>query len=290
MLRYTFAARDDAGLPRASGEMCATRPEFTGSARPLINHDPPVDPHRSDRSRTSPVVTTSNRLVTLDEDDNRALEALARNAKFVRADTILVEEGSTVDYAWMFEAGLGFRYKMLPGGHRQILGYVVPGHLCDLGFLTVGRTDYSIALLTESRIAAVPLGRLRGTIAAFPKIGQALALAHHMDQMIAREWLLNIGQRKAHQRLAHFLCEMAARLAPLGAAKADGSIEFPISQPLLADTLGLTPVHVNRTLQRLRHDGLIELSHRRLRILDRQRLIAIANFEGHYLVLPGRPG
>jgi CRP-like cAMP-binding protein len=101
--------------------------------------------------------------------------------------------------------------------------------------------------------------------------------------VILREWLLNVGQRDALQRLSHFFCEMADRLQSVGEENDDGSFDLPVNQVTLADTLGLTTVHVNRILKRLRGEGLIKLSHRRLAILDRDRLARLGGFDGAYL-------
>jgi len=101
---------------------------------------------------------------------------------------------------------------------------------------------------------------------------------------VQREWTLNLGQRSAYERLAHLLVELYLRLKAVGRAE-DGRCDFPLTQNDLADATGLTSVHVNRTLQELRRDGLIELERKQLQILDLERMMDISMFNANYLHL-----
>ena len=110
-----------------------------------------------------------------------------------------------------------------------------------------------------------------------PALARALWWAALVDEATLREWLVNIGARPAEERVAHLLCELLLRLKTIGLAS-DNSYEPPLTQAELADTTGLTNVHVNRVLQRLRGDGLITLRGKRLVILDVERLNAFSGF------------
>ncbi|HYX47774.1 MAG TPA: helix-turn-helix domain-containing protein [Sphingomicrobium sp.] len=103
-----------------------------------------------------------------------------------------------------------------------------------------------------------------------------------IDAPIFREWVVNVGRRDSRTRIAHLLCELALRLTDIGADHS-GMLDFPLTQEQLADCTGLTPVHTNRTLQSLRKDGLIQLTSRSLRVLDWDRLVEVADFDGLYL-------
>jgi len=230
-------------------------------------------------------VTRLAAFVRLNCQEREALDLLSRNAKQFRSDHILVHEGSTSNSVYLIVSGLACRYKMLAGGRRQILGYLIPGDLCDVHFVVANRPDHSVALVADSLVARIPTWRITELIAQYPNIGRAFTLAALIDAVILREWLLSVGQRDALQRLSHFFCEMAVRLEAIGGTNADGSFELPVNQTTLADTLGLSAVHINRTLQRLRNDGLIRLCHRRLEIFDRGRLELIAGFDDAYLRL-----
>ena len=212
-----------------------------------------------------------------------ALELLSRNPKSMQAEQIMIHEGSPSDSVYLVVSGIACRYKMLAGGRRQILGYLIPGDLCDIQFAISNRPDYSVSSAGGSSVARIPILKISELMLGYPAINRAFSLAALTDAVILREWLLSIGQRDALQKLCHLFCEIALRLEAIGRINDDGSFELPMNQMTLADTLGLTSVHINRTLQWLRHEGLITLCHRRLAILDRQRLAAIADFDGGYL-------
>jgi CRP-like cAMP-binding protein len=101
---------------------------------------------------------------------------------------------------------------------------------------------------------------------------------------VQREWTLNLGQRSAYERLAHLLVELYVRLEAVHRAH-NGRCDFPLTQNDLADATGLTAVHVNRTLQELRRDGLIELERKQLQILDLERMMDVSMFNPNYLHL-----
>lgn len=231
----------------------------------------------------SALVTKLSALGPLGIEEISALDALCRNAKPMQSEQILIHEGSPSDSVYLIVSGLACRYKMLAGGRRQILGYLLPGDLCDIHFAIANRPDYSVALMGGSSVARIPTWKISELMLRYPAINRALSLASLIDAVILREWLLSVGQRDALQKLCHLFCEMAVRIEAIGGMNEDGSFELPINQVTLADTLGLTSVHINRTLQRLRSEGLIRLCHRRLVILDRERLATIAGFDGAYL-------
>jgi CRP-like cAMP-binding protein len=115
-----------------------------------------------------------------------------------------------------------------------------------------------------------------------PNVRRAVWLDTLIDSSIFREWVVNVGRRDAKERIAHLLCELAARLKSSGAK--DGHMyDFPLTQEQIADATGLTAVHTNRTLQALRREGLISLSSSRLEILDWERLAEVGDFNERYL-------
>ena len=187
------------------------------------------------------------------------------------------------DHVYLIVRGMACRYKLLSNGQRQVLGYLIPGDLCDVNFLRLSKSDHSVALLSDALVVKIPMRQMVDLLTCYPRIERALALAALLDIAILREWLLNVGQRNALQKLSHFFCEMMVRLSAIDQTHGDGSFDLPVNQATLADTTGLTPVHINRTLQRLRSDGLITLSKRRLTILQFDRLAAIAGFDDNYL-------
>jgi CRP-like cAMP-binding protein len=230
-----------------------------------------------------PLVTKLRRFVTLSESDVAALERLCRQQEILPANSVLCEDGGRPDTVCLMISGVGFRYKAFADGRRQILGYIVPGDFTDAYFSVSEPLDHNVALLRTSQIARIWIPAFLAVLDEHPNIERGISLAAMVDQAILREWLLNIGQRNAYEKLSHFFCEMGVRLTVAGLANDDGSIDLPFSQSVLADTIGLTLVHINRTLKRLRAEQLITLDKRRLVIPDLERLIAAAQFEREYL-------
>jgi CRP-like cAMP-binding protein len=207
------------------------------------------------------------------------------------ANTTLVDEGARMSVVYVVITGVAFRYKMLVNGKRQIFGYLMPGEMCDADFIVLDRCDHTICLLTDAEVAVVRISELNSCIAQWPRIGQALALTHVRVGSVSRDLVVNMGQRHALQRIAHFLMQMSAQLYPQERASG-GSLPIPLTQHELADTIGLTVVHVNRCLQRLRDEGVIAWGRRRVTIVDHQRLEQISCSErcSAKIDAPVRPG
>lgn len=231
----------------------------------------------------APLVAKLHRLAAINSGDAASLHSLTQYLRRACAKKVLIAEGAPLDQLSLIVQGLAYCHKVLPCGRRQILGYLIPGDLCGLDFVGPERPDYSVALMSDAVVASISVNELFALRTSRPNIDRALLAAALIDRAILREWLLNVGQRSAFERLSHFFCEMSARLRAIGLVSDDGSFEFPLNQIALADTTGLTTVHVNRTLQRLRNEGLIILRKRRLTIPDFRRLAELAGFDGEYL-------
>ena len=292
MLRYTgstacdqhyapLAPYADNRISRRSGDDPAPE-HFKWEARqqPLPEHEV-VD--------RNPLVTKLGLLLDFERDEERALHRLCRNPRRLSADQIIVHEDVKSDYVGLILHGMAYRYKYLPSGQRQILGYLIPGDMFDPHFVIRNHPDHSVALLSDALVAMIPVDEVKNVTVRFPRIARAFLLATLLDGAILREWLLNVGQRDAFQRLSHFLCEISIRLTAIGMVDRDGSIAFPINQEMLADTTGLTPVHINRTLRRLRSEHLIVLQQRRLTIIDPEGLAKVADFDRNYLRIENKP-
>jgi CRP-like cAMP-binding protein len=237
----------------------------------------------------NPLLEKLATFVRFDERDVKAISSLTRRQRpYVARDTIVFQD-SRQSAVQVILSGAAYRCRHLPNGQRQILGYLFAGDLCDANFVISNECDYDLIILTDALVAQIPLNELMDVLAAHPKIERSMLMATLVDARISREWLVNVGQRDGLQRLAHFFCEMAARLQTLGAANTDGSITIPVTQSELADTLGMTTVHVNRVLQRLRSEGLLVWKSRRLTILHPALLEQLAGFDRRYLELSAPP-
>jgi CRP-like cAMP-binding protein len=179
-------------------------------------------------------------------------------------------------------SGFACRLKTLPDGRRQITGLFVPGDFCDLHVIPVQRMGHALATLSPAVIGVLSNEAVRSTMEDHPNIARALWLSALVQEAVTREWLVSLGRRTAFERVAHLICEVYARLAAAGLAR-HGYCDWPLTQTDLADGLGLSAVHVNRTLQEMRREGLIRLQGRSLHLPDLDRLARAALFDPGYL-------
>jgi CRP-like cAMP-binding protein len=220
----------------------------------------------------------------LSADDKAALAEVSRNTRFVDARRDLISEGDKPRYVHLMLDGWACRYKQLPDGKRQIVSLFVPGDFCDVNVYILRAMDHSIRAITRLKVAMITPEEMNALTCERPRITQALWWHELVTAAVQREWTLNLGQRSAYERLAHLLIELYMRLNVVGRAN-DGRCDFPLTQNDLADATGLTSVHVNRTLQELRRDKLIELERKQLHILDLPRMMDVAMFNPNYLHL-----
>lgn len=195
----------------------------------------------------------------------------------------LVRQGDRPKAVQLLLSGWGFRYKVLKDGRRQIVAYLLPGDVCDLHGTMLGEMDHSIGLLTDAEVASVPTEEMRDLLDDHRQVERALWRSSLVDEATLREWLANIGQRDAFSRTGHHLCELWHRMKNMGMVSENEEFDLPVTQEELGDSLGLTSVHINRTIKRLRDEGLIALKLKRLTLLDPKRLGEVTGFDPTYL-------
>ena len=235
----------------------------------------------------NPLILKLESLAPLSDDDRAVLERISANPQHVEPGTDLIREGDKPDGVYLILDGIACRYKLRASGARQIMAYLVPGDYCDLDVALLKAMDHAIGTLSACQVVRIDLDTIQGLLQRHPGITHALRLATLVDEATLREWLVNVGRRSGEERIAHLMCELLLRLRAVGRTTGDG-YALPITQEDLADTTGLTSVHVNRMLRGLRERGLIELSERQLQILDLPGLEALAEFKPNYLHLVGR--
>lgn len=223
----------------------------------------------------------------ISDNDAAELDRLCSDVSRYQAKQDLIKEGDRPEVVFLLVEGWACRYKILPDGRRQIMAYLVPGDLCDVHIFILKQMDHSMGLLSDAKVAAISKGKMLKVFDERPALGRALWWSTLTDEAVLREWLVNLGQRDAYERIAHLLAELWLRLRMVGRT-AGGEFILPLTQADLGDTLGLTPVHVNRTLQRLRLEKLIDLAKGHLRIPDLPKLMAVTQFEPNYLHLDAR--
>lgn len=229
----------------------------------------------------------TRRLLALGSLDAAALASVADVSCGVRdfnPGQYLMREGDKPRSCALLLSGFVYRHKIVGDGGRQIVAVALPGDLIDVQQILLRHGDHNIQALTDASIALFPIEELLASAHGHPQVAVALWRYSLIEASITREWIANIGRRDARARTAHLLCELATRfeVAGLGARQ---TFELPMTQEQLGDVLGLTAVHVNRTLKGLQSDGLIVRSKRAVSVADWPGLRAAGDFSNTYLHL-----
>jgi CRP-like cAMP-binding protein len=236
-----------------------------------------------------PIVTKLLHYMPLGDREIALLEDLARERRTVPANETLLDPRETYTSAFLIQDGWALRHRGLPDGRRQIINFLLPGDAFGLGTLVLSRPDHGVAAITPVTVSPVSPEALTGLMRDHPRLGAALLWSAAQEEAVLREHIVSIGRRTAYERVAHLLLELMHRLELVG--RTDGNhYVMPLSQPLLADALGLSAVHVNRTLRRLQHDGLILMRSRQIGILDYDALKRVADFHRGFLHIPAGVG
>lgn len=242
-------------------------------------------------SPSHPVEPLFKRLHSLDvlsaEEEQAILDAAEGSTRFSASDDI-VKEGDRPTRSALLSRGFAARYRLVEGGKRQITAIHVAGDFVDLHGFLLKEMDHSVAALGPCEIVAVPHRNLKRITERFPHLTRLLWLLTLIDGSIHREWLVGMGRLPAPAQAAHLICEIDLRLALVGLSR-DHAFRFPATQTDLADTLGLSVVHVNRILQELRAEGLLRWQQQAVDILDFPRLAELAEFDARYLHLNSDP-
>jgi CRP-like cAMP-binding protein len=232
----------------------------------------------------NPLIRKLESVFRLTEDERRALETLPMQIAVIKADQDIVRTGDRPSRSCLILSGFACTYKVTAGGKRQIVAFTIAGDVPDLQSLHLKVLDTSIATISTCRVGFIPHDVLNGICTRYPRLGAAFWRETLIDASIFREWVMNVGQREAYQRMAHVLCELLVRLRVVGLAE-DHAFDLPITQGEFADALGVTNVHVNRVFQQMRADGLIETKGTQIKIPDWDRLKQVGEFDPAYLHL-----
>lgn len=221
-------------------------------------------------------------------EEEKTIRALVSEIVEIPADRTAIRHHTELHNSVLLLDGWMARAKDLPSGQRQVAELHVSGDFVDLHGFTLKKLDHDVITITRCRVALVPHERLKAMTERHPHLARLYWFMTNIDAAIHREWTLSLGRRTALSRMAHLFCELNVRLGITGLAT-DNAYFFPLTQIELGECLGLTAVHVNRTLQELRRMGLVELESRQMKILDFEGLKAVADFDDAYLYLDKRP-
>lgn len=231
-----------------------------------------------------PLVRNLASHAALDDKDRAALLELPHTLRTFEPASYLVREGDPPLNCAVLISGFAYRQKLTGDGARQILSIHIPGEPLDFQNTHLHEADHSVQMLSRGDLAFIPCAALHELARARPAVAHAILIYSLIEASIFREWVLNVGRRNARARLAHVLCEFAIRLEAAGLADG-GGCELPMTQEQLADAIGLTPVHVNRTFKMLESEGLIRRDRRHVSFPDWKGLLEAGDFNQRYLHL-----
>jgi CRP-like cAMP-binding protein len=220
----------------------------------------------------------------LPEEDHAALSALDGEVREVGRNTDLLRTGDHPQHVIIVLAGLLHRYTIDADGARQIASFYLPTEAPCLETLYLDYMDNNLAATVDSRVGFIPHDQLYKVIDERPEVRKLLWRQTLVQGAVFREWLMRNSKMPAHESLAHFFCEMFTRARAAGLTEGM-EFDLPLTQELIADAVGLTPVHTNRTLMLLRETGAVEMRKGRVEIRDWDKLAGLAGFDPQYLHL-----
>lgn len=220
--------------------------------------------------------------VPLTQQERLVVSGLASETRHVRRRQDLVIEGTKPRAVFLVTEGIMMRYRILRDGRRQVVGLIIPGDFAGVPGCFFDGALFSIKAVTQSVVAVIPIHDLYGLFALHPRLAAKLFWSFSCDTAIFAEHLVVIGRRTALERVSHFLLELLTRLQAVGLA-GERSYRLPLSQEMIADSLGLSLAYVNRVLHQLTDDGLVTFSDQNVVINDIEALAALADFERSYL-------
>ena len=209
---------------------------------------------------------------------------LSGRAVRVRNRSDIVSPGQTVDHACLIAEGLVARFDQMRDGRRQTTSLHLPGEMCDLHSVVQPTASWSLTALTDATVIFVPHSQLWRLALRYDNVAITFWREGMAHSAILAKWVGNLGRKNATARVSHLICEMGLRSesARLGTRSA---FDLPMTQEQLADAVGITPVHVNRTLQLLRRNAGLTFKRPRVAVEDWDTLAAVAEFDPEFLRL-----
>lgn len=224
----------------------------------------------------------------LSDDDKKLLRQLEESPEHVKAGSVLWQEEDRASEFCTLSRGWAYSYRNLGDGSRQILEVYLPGDIIGLREFAFSQRLAGVAMIDDGVVCHFPHRRLLDIFSQSTILTAILFAISSRQQALLTERLINLARRTAHQKLAHFIYEMYLRLLQTGALS-DGDFRLPLSQEQLADTLGLSAVHVSRTFSAFREQGLVLRERHHVKLPDPEALARVAEFDDCYLNDSVRP-
>lgn len=220
----------------------------------------------------------------LDDHDQEIVRQLEGTEKHFDRNVDIIDAGDHLDSILIVKDGWAIRYKTLEDGRRQVLNVLLPGDMFDLQVLVAAEADHSVSTITTLETLSVKPKVFRQILTETGRLTLAFWWMQVQEEAFLREQIVRNGQQTARERIGHFLLELHRRLLIADEGTRDG-FRMPLTQSVIADALGLTPIHTNRVLRQLERDDLIERSNGWVVFKDASRLADICHFDPSYFHL-----
>ncbi len=217
-------------------------------------------------------------------DELHFVSGFKRGELVADAGSHILSEGTTSPHLYTLLSGWAFRYKTLADGRRQVLNYLLPGDLIGLQGSVIGEMEHSVEALSPVVLCVFQRENLSGLFRNHPGLGFDIAWLAAREERMLDEHLLSVGRRTALERAAYLIAFLYMRAKSVGLVEGQRLL-IPITQMHVADTLGLSVVHTNKTLRKLAERSLIRWHDRACEVLDPVGLRDLAGWEGP----PGGP-
>lgn len=229
-----------------------------------------------------------SRYVDLPRPSVAALNDLPHVMKQMPRGKTIISEGEVIRRIHVIQKGWAIRKRILEDGRRQIINFLLPGDVFDLQAMIESKSDHGIETITLCEVRSIPTPDFLSVVSAHPALSSALWWSAVQEEGILREHIVRVGRRNAIERIAHLLFELRRRLLITDNAHPEEPVALPLSRQLIADSVGLSSVHVSRTVSTMRRMGLVA-TNSHLQLLDPESLATIAGYDDHYLHLDARP-
>jgi CRP-like cAMP-binding protein len=224
------------------------------------------------------------RFAHLTAEEAALVTSLTAKTEDFSTGTELLAEGQSLDTPRLLTSGWACRFRVLPDGRRQIFEFILPGDLYGMCL-----RPQAIALTTTTALTPVTIADATALADAiinkaeqYPGLAAACHSTASLDEAYLLNQLMRVGRQTAYERTAHLILELHDRMGIVGLAD-ETSVAIPLTQEIIADALGLSVVHLNRTLQQLRRNHLIEFKGGQMRLLQPEQLAAIADFRSPHI-------
>ena len=226
-------------------------------------------------------------LAQLEGGEGERLEGMRWMVRAVDKSCSLFDQGQDRATVTVLLSGWAFRYQTLPDGKRQILDFVFAGAL--IGFGSGSAYSYGVETVTDCTVATLPHGQFRRLLTTCPNLAMQVVERVSDSEMRAHEHMTSLGRRSARERIAALIVELTLRAQCKELGMRKYSIDLPVTQIMIGDALGLSNEHVCRILGKLASDGVIEINHHTLKVLDQTALAREAGADPDSLVFGGSP-